>query len=164
MNNSTEDFEKLRKLLTLKRHESPPPGYFNGFSTRVLNRIEREQERRFRSPSGSLFPWFRAFLRMFEQNPIASGILGVGACGLVFSGYALSQYLDKPDAADVAAFGGGVPNTGLNHAALVMDDKSQGGTTLGDSITPIFNTNNASALFSAPSGLSTLPVSYNFSH
>ncbi len=33
MNESEHNFQDLKRLLKLKRHEVPPPGYFNNFSS-----------------------------------------------------------------------------------------------------------------------------------
>ena len=45
MESSPENFESLQKLLKLKRHEQPPPRFFNEFSGRVIARIQSEGTR-----------------------------------------------------------------------------------------------------------------------
>jgi hypothetical protein len=42
MNSDPDDFEALRKLMTLKRHEQPPPGYFSRLPDKIAARLERE--------------------------------------------------------------------------------------------------------------------------
>jgi len=43
MNQNEDNFDDLRRLLKLKRQETPPPGYFNNFSGQVIARIRKEQ-------------------------------------------------------------------------------------------------------------------------
>ncbi len=70
-----EDFEQLRKLLALKRHEAPPPGYFNDFSTKVCARIEAAEGAR--PVSG----WHR-LLATFDAKPILACTYGLAVGGL----------------------------------------------------------------------------------
>jgi hypothetical protein len=41
MNSDSSDFEALRKLMALKRHEQPPPGYFSRLPDKIIVRLER---------------------------------------------------------------------------------------------------------------------------
>lgn len=127
MSANTEDFEKLRKLLKLKRYEQPPPGYFNHFSSIVINRIEREGES---EGAWAQIPWLRKAFRMLETSPVFSGVFGAAVCGVVIFGITLASQggagrplsnlspinhaVDVSDAdTSAAAFNGGVRSAGF---------------------------------------------------
>ena len=72
--------ESLRKLLAVKRYESPPPGYFATFSAKVIARIEAGE-------SVNALPWWRRFLLTLAARPsLASGfalIVGLSVLGAI---------------------------------------------------------------------------------
>lgn len=77
MNESESNFKTLRQLLALKKHETPPPGYFNNFSSEVTNRIRLGEGQEAPDAARSLFveaPWLLRFLRMFEAKPAFAGV------------------------------------------------------------------------------------------
>ena len=79
MNPPEENFENLRKLLELKRHETPPPGYFEGFSSNLIARIEAEDARP--APAG-----WRRFFPSLDTSPLMVGAYGVIVASLVIAG------------------------------------------------------------------------------
>ncbi|HVY72134.1 MAG TPA: hypothetical protein VHH73_19530 [Verrucomicrobiae bacterium] len=42
-NLTDESHEQIEKLLSWKRHEKPPPGYFNRLSAQIMARVEAEE-------------------------------------------------------------------------------------------------------------------------
>lgn len=92
MDSSSDNFDSLRKLLKLKRHEQPPPRYFNDFSSRVLSRIERGEGR---------ISWWEKF--GFDLRPALAAATGVLACGLIVYGVATA---DGGEAGAGAAYAG----------------------------------------------------------
>lgn len=87
MKSSPEDFDELLKLLSLKRHEQPLPGFFDGFSDQVIARIKAES-----SPSA---PGWRRWLAIFEMKPLLAGAYSVAVCGLLLFGLSLSQLVGE---------------------------------------------------------------------
>ncbi len=77
---SSPDHDSLEKLLRLKRHEQPPPRYFNEFSGRVLSRIERGEAR---------LSWWERF--GFDLRPALAAGAGLVACGLIVYGVATTE-------------------------------------------------------------------------
>jgi hypothetical protein len=84
-----EDFAELRRLLALKRHETPPPGYFSGFSDRVIARIEREDRNR---PQ----PWWQRWLSLAGWSPrlVGTNLALLGGLGLL--GFSAWRYNAQP--------------------------------------------------------------------
>jgi hypothetical protein len=68
------EFAKLKTLLALKRHEQPPPGYFDRLPGQILARIERDEDVRGR-------PWWE---RWFNA-PLSSPALGWAYAGLALA-------------------------------------------------------------------------------
>ena len=57
-----ESSKRLQQLLRLKRHETPPPGYFNEFSDKVLDRIRALESER------AIPKWRRWFYRGSQSS------------------------------------------------------------------------------------------------
>jgi hypothetical protein len=157
MNSGDQEFEQLRKLLKVKRYEQPPPGYFNHFSDRIINRLEREVEALQREGFAG---WLGGLRRVLMENPISAGIFAV--CGITMVLVGNSQYLDKAMAGGqiaglpMASGGGGgssAPHSGVTIASVPA-------ATMVSSVNPVFMNASDSLL----SQLNVQPVSYTFNH
>jgi len=89
MNPDSEQFEQLRKLLVLKRHEEPPPGYFNSFSGQVIARIKAGDQ----GQDG--VAWLRKLWSVFETKPMITGAFGAAICALAISGFVFSDDIES---------------------------------------------------------------------
>ena len=94
MKSSSRNFDALRRLLVLKRHEVPPPGYFHGFSSQVISRIQTGE----RGEPESLIArwlenisWLQQLRNVLETRPAFAGAFGAGACALLISGIFFSE-------------------------------------------------------------------------
>ncbi len=79
----SKDFERLQRLLALKRHESPPPGFHERFPDLVRSRIARAEA----EPAS----WWRRWLEQLSFNPAMATAYAAVATLLVFGGFWLSK-------------------------------------------------------------------------
>jgi hypothetical protein len=145
MSNTPEEFEKLQKLLKVKRYEQPPPGFFNNFSAKVVNRIESADEV---DQAWAQAPWLRKFFLLLETNPLAAGLFGLSVCGLMISGIAFSEYAPLASASNSTGSNLSLDVADAGNAAMPVSwNKTANVDSTAPSINPIFSTNVPGALF-----------------
>ena len=98
MSENENDFERLRRLLALKRHEIPPPGYFESFSSQVLARI-RAGETGASEGMAIEMPWLLRLLAAFEVKPAFTGAFASVLCLFLIFGIVLAERSDSATAA-----------------------------------------------------------------
>lgn len=145
MNPESNDFETLRKLMSLKRHEQPPPGYLDHLSDSIIARIE--------IGDGRLSLWDRISMR-----PGLAYAVGLTVCGALGAG---SFWMARHEAADTS---GTVAVTFKNTPApLVASQLKPAGPTLHvanwlGNTNPTAETQPQISLFNPPHY--AVPVSY----
>ena len=104
MNENQYNFESLRRLLALKRHETPPPRYFDGFSSRVIVRIQAGEGETPASLLEHLFgqiQWPLKALRAFETKPMFAGVYAFTLCLLLAVGV---FFAERPESTSQASW------------------------------------------------------------
>ena len=97
MKSAPENFDQLLKLFALKRHEQPPPGYFENFPSQIMARLKSGEARKrgwWEDFSGEV-SWLQSVWSALEAKPILAGAFGVVVSGLVLSGIIYSQKMDQ---------------------------------------------------------------------
>ncbi len=95
MNENEHHFDTLQRLLTIKRHEIPPPGYFNSFSNHIIAQIKAGESTARKTATVETTTWFSKFLQLFEFKPAFAGAFASALCLLLFFGI---FYADQPEA------------------------------------------------------------------
>jgi hypothetical protein len=97
MNENENNFESLRRLMVLKRYETPPPGYFNYFSSQVLQRIRAGDAGTSANWVEGLFgraAWLERLLQVLDVKPVFASAFAGALCLLLFLGII---YAERPD-------------------------------------------------------------------
>ncbi len=154
MNSSNQDdFDRLKKLLVLKRYEQPPPGYFN--------RLPNEIRARIAAGEGQTRFWER-FIPSFTLRPVVAYGVGLAACVVV----AMSVYYTSNLPANNTAATAGNSLT-ASHPAVVSPTvaPTAGVTLVGQNVSSVNSTNPVTeqpSLFPerVGNGLQTAPAGY----
>jgi hypothetical protein len=159
MNESENNFESLRRLLALKRHENPPPGYFNSFSGQVVSRIRAGETAESREIAGS--SWLLKFLQVFEAKPVFASAFASSLCLLLLFGII---YSGRPDAMPKTTLLATMAQPAISLANASSPDLSSSPqpTGLMVSTNPILSLEPVAPLFGQPNPLAQ-PVNVNFS-
>ena len=86
-----DNFDTLKKLLALKRHELPPPGFFSRLPDRIIARIEAEGLAR-------QLPWWERWISSLEAKPVLAGAYGLLVGGLLVVGLSISRTAESEEA------------------------------------------------------------------
>lgn len=143
MNADDQNFEALQRLLKLKRHEKPPPRYFNDFSSRVISRIEAEA-------AATEMSWFQKLVATFQNKPSLAGFAGAAVCGLLVAGVVMTEN---------AQFDPGAPIAGSPHSQAVATETTP---VFGNEALAAFNSTNpvaGSSIFDAVK-INTMPAGF----
>lgn len=96
MSTPSDDFPDLRRLLALKRHEQPPPGFFDDLASEVRHQLRSGSTEDDRVEAVvEQVPWLHKLFQLFQTRPAFAGAFGAVACALVIGGIV---YVKLPDA------------------------------------------------------------------
>jgi hypothetical protein len=160
MNPDSENFDSLRRLLALKRHEQPPPGYFDRFPSQVLARIRAGEKGEPAALIDRLFGeaiWWQRVRAALEARPAFAGAFGAAGCALVISGIVYSENTSGPGATGLMAN----DNTAyFATAAVAMNDAFEQASMLASSTNPVPVVAPGGSLFDQVGLPSAVPVNY----
>jgi hypothetical protein len=161
MKENENNFKSLRQLMALKRHETPPPGYFENFSGDVMARIRAGEG----STSGQQargLPWLFRLLSVFEAKPAFAGAFASALCMLLLFGIV---YAERPDVAPqpllqtAQTAQTGSQLAAATPASLVSMPADQPGLIPISSTNPVFDSQSSGSWF-ASQGTTVQPVNF----
>jgi len=152
MNENENSFDSLRRLLAFKNRETPPPGYFDSFSSNVLARI-RAGEANAQAGWSEQFSagWLVKLLQAFEFKPAFAGTFAVGLCMVLLFGIV---YAERPDTGSQSLLSPSAQNTApitmASAGDLTQPAESSG---LIATTNPVLNLDSVATLFNQPNPL-----------
>jgi len=82
-----DQFESLRRLLALKRHECPPPGHFDRLADRIHTKLQ--------AGLGAVAPtWWERLVAQFDIRPAFATALALAVGAAYFYGWSWSHVVE----------------------------------------------------------------------
>ena len=160
MNEHENNFESLRRLLVLKRHETPPPGYFNYFSRQVLQRIRAGDTGKSANWLNELFGqalWLEKLLQAFDVKPVFASAFAGALCLLLFLGII---YAERPEITSQPLLQAATTAASLAAVSPVSLSQSADQTGIVSSTDPVLSLQPVASLFGQQNSLAQ-PVSFS---
>jgi hypothetical protein len=160
MNENENNFESLRRLLVLKRHETPPPGYFNYFSRQVLQRIRAGDTGKSANWLNELFGqalWLEKLLQAFDVKPVFASAFAGALCLLLFLGII---YAERPEITSQPLLQAATTAASLAAVSPVSLSQSADQTGIVSSTDPVLSLQPVASLFGQQNSLAQ-PVSFS---
>ncbi|HTX22632.1 MAG TPA: hypothetical protein VMD27_12350 [Candidatus Aquilonibacter sp.] len=149
MNENDNNFEALRRLLAFKNRETPPPGYFNEFSSRVIARIRAGETEE--SAGG----WVAKLFQALDLRPAFAGTFAAALCMILVFGIV---YAERPDTAPQPLWQEATPSsTPIAMAPTELVPPTE--TPFVASTNPVMNLDSFATLMNSPNQLMQ-PVSF----
>ncbi|MGO9587385.1 MAG: hypothetical protein ACLP2Y_14415 [Limisphaerales bacterium] len=160
MNENENNFESLRRLMALKRHETPPPGYFDYFSRQVLQRIRAGDTGKSANWMEELLgqaPWLEKWLQAFNIKPVFASAFAGALCLLLILGIII---VERPDLTSQPVLQAVTPTT--TSLAAVSPSVLQSVDQMGivSSTNPVLSLQPVASLFGQQNSLAQ-PVSFS---
>ncbi len=155
MNETEPDFETLRRLLALKKHEVPPPGFFNSFSDNVVSRIRQGESGKPETALERLFveaPWVLSIIQAFQSKPAFTGVFASAVCLLIVAGIV---YTDNPDPSQESLVPSQVSQSGsaIQGISPAFLNAAANQTSLDSSTNPVMSLDPGNGTFGTPNPL-----------
>lgn len=110
-----DERDEVQRLIALKRHETPPPGYYRDFARGVRRRIESEQGARQSHGWQTLWSGFTQWPRWKSANALIGTGLALLALTAVFTRPASGPQAPSPAAPATAGIGGSPASLAPRH-------------------------------------------------
>ncbi len=88
MNELPDSNQKVKKLIALKKFETPPPGHSELLASKIISRLEAEQMR-------AREPWFRRWMHTLDLNPLLSTAYAAAIMALLAFGWHYGEHFES---------------------------------------------------------------------